>query len=92
MQKFIRAVIGTNNIDCCARVCHSPTAYGMQQSFGAGAATNSIEDLMHTSCILVIGANPTQGHPVTGARIKQRLMKGVPGIVIDPKTRICAPI
>lgn len=85
MQKFIRAVIGTNNIDCCARVCHSPTAYGMQQSFGAGAATNSIEDLMHTSCILVIGANPTQGHPVTGARIKQRLMKGVPGIVIDPR-------
>lgn len=85
MQKFIRAVIGTNNIDCCARVCHSPTAHGMQQSFGTGAATNSIEDLEHTTCILVIGANPTQGHPVTGAKIKQRLMKGVPGIIIDPR-------
>jgi len=85
LQKFIRAVIGTNNIDCCARVCHSPTAFGMQQSFGTGAATNSIDDLERTSCILVIGANPTQGHPVTGARIKQRLMKGVPGIIIDPR-------
>ncbi len=85
MQKFIRAVIGTNNIDCCARVCHSPTAFGMQKSFGTGAATNSIEDLEHTACILIIGANPTQGHPVTGARIKQRLMKGVPGIIIDPR-------
>ncbi len=85
LQKFIRAVIGTNNIDCCARVCHSPTAFGMQQSFGTGAATNSIDDLEHTTCILVIGANPTQGHPVTGARIKQQLMKGVPGIIIDPR-------
>ncbi len=85
MQKFIRAVIGTNNIDCCARVCHSPTAFGMQQSFGTGAATNSVEDLQHTQCILVIGANPTEGHPVTGAKIKQRAMKGVPLIVIDPR-------
>ncbi len=85
LQKFIRAVIGTNNIDCCARVCHSPTAFGMQKSFGTGAATNSVDDLEHTSCILVIGANPTQGHPVTGARIKQQLMKGVPGIIIDPR-------
>ena len=85
MQKFIRAVIGTNNIDCCARVCHSPTAFGMQKSFGTGAATNSIDDLEFTSCILIIGANPTQGHPVTGAKIKQRLMKGVPGIIIDPR-------
>ena len=51
MQKFIRAVIGTNNIDCCARVCHSPTALGMQRAFGTGAATNSIEDLDHTDCI-----------------------------------------
>lgn len=85
MQKFIRAVIGTNNIDCCARVCHSPTAWGMQKSFGTGAATNSVEDLEYTDCILIIGANPTQGHPVTGAKIKQRLMKGVTGIVIDPR-------
>lgn len=85
MQKFIRAVIGTNNIDCCARVCHSPTALGMQRAFGTGAATNSIEDLDHTDCIIVIGANPTDAHPVTGARIKQQFMKGVTSIVVDPR-------
>lgn len=85
MQKFIRAVVGTNNIDCCARVCHSPTALGMQRAFGTGAATNSIEDLEFTDCILIIGANPTDAHPVTGAKMKQRMMKGVTGIVIDPR-------
>jgi len=85
MQKFMRAVIGTNNIDCCARVCHSPTALGMQRTFGTGAATNSIEDLDHTDCILVCGANPTDAHPVTGARIKQTVMKGATLIVIDPR-------
>jgi formate dehydrogenase major subunit len=85
MQKFIRVVIGTNNIDSCARVCHSPTALGMQRSFGTGAATNSIEDLKHTDCILVIGANPTDGHPVTGAKFKQFAMKGKTTIVIDPR-------
>ncbi len=85
MQKFIRAVIGTNNIDSCARVCHSPTALGMQRSFGTGAATNSIEDLKHADCILVIGANPTDGHPVTGAKFKQFAMKGKTTIVIDPR-------
>lgn len=85
MQKFIRAVIGTNNIDGCARVCHSPTAIGLQRTFGTSAATNSIKDLKYTDCILVIGANPTAAHPVTGAKIKQRAMKGVPLIVIDPR-------
>lgn len=85
MQKFIRAVIGTNNIDCCARVCHSPTALGMQRSFGTGAATNSIDDLQKTEMILLIGANPTHGHPVTGAKIKQKVMKGTPLILIDPR-------
>ncbi|MCB1616139.1 MAG: molybdopterin-dependent oxidoreductase, partial [Pseudomonadales bacterium] len=84
MQKFIRAVVGTNNIDCCARVCHSPTAHGMQQSFGTGAATNSIVDLEYTNAIMVIGANPTSAHPVTGAKIKQQAMKGKTLIVIDP--------
>jgi len=84
MQKLMRAVIGTNNIDCCARVCHSPTAYGMQQSFGTGAATNSIKDLKKTEFVMVIGANPTSAHPVTGAKIKQLMMKGLPSIVIDP--------
>ncbi len=85
MQKFIRAVVGTNNIDCCARVCHSPTALGMQRAFGTGAATNSIEDLEFTDCIFVVGANPTDAHPVTGAKIKQRMMQGVTSIVVDPR-------
>ncbi len=86
MQKFIRAVIGTNNIDSCARVCHSPTALGMQRTFGTGAATNSIIDLKYTNCIMVIGANPTSGHPVTGAKLKQFAMKGAnTSIVIDPR-------
>jgi formate dehydrogenase major subunit len=85
MQKFIRAVIGTNNIDCCARVCHSPTALGMQRTFGTGAATNSVKDLDYTDCIIVIGANPTDAHPVTGARIKQKFMQGVTSIVVDPR-------
>ena len=84
LQKMMRAVIGTNNIDCCARVCHSPTAYGMQHSFGTGAATNSIDDIKKTNFILLIGANPTAAHPVTGAKIKQKVMKGTPLIVIDP--------
>ncbi len=85
MQKFIRAVMGTNNIDCCARVCHSPTAIGMQRTFGTGAATNSIKDLKLTDCIMVIGANPTDGHPVTGAKLKQVAMSGKTSIVIDPR-------
>ncbi len=84
MQKFIRAVIGTNNIDSCARVCHSPTALGMQRTFGTGAATNSVVDLKYTDLIMVIGANPTDAHPVTGAKMKQFAMKGT-SIVIDPR-------
>lgn len=86
MQKFFRAVVQTNNIDGCARVCHSPTALGMQRTFGTGAATNSIEDLKHTNCIMVIGANPTDAHPVTGAKMKQFAMKTENvSIVIDPR-------
>ncbi|MFZ9031056.1 MAG: formate dehydrogenase subunit alpha [Robiginitalea sp.] len=86
MQKFFRAVIQTNNIDGCARVCHSPTALGMQRTFGTGAATNSIADLKYTDCIMVIGANPTDAHPVTGAKLKQFAMKsGNVSIVIDPR-------
>ena len=84
MQKFIRTVINTNNIDGCARVCHAPTAYGMQQAFGTGAATNSIEDLDQTDAIFLFGANPTEAHPVTGAKIKQLFMQGVTSIVVDP--------
>ena len=85
-QKMIRAAIGTNNIDCCARICHSPTAWGMQQTFGTGAATNSTEDIYHADLFLVIGANPTNAHPVTGSKIKQQVMKGKKLIVLDPIT------
>ncbi len=85
MQKFFRAVIGTNNIDSCARVCHSPTAMGMQRAFGTGAATNSVVDLNYTDAIMIIGANPTDAHPVTGAKLKQFAMKGKTTIVIDPR-------
>ncbi len=85
MQKLLRVAIGTNNIDGCARVCHAPTAHGMQKAFGTGAATNSIQDLKKTDLILICGANPTEGHPVTGARIKQTVLKGTPLIVIDPR-------
>ena len=86
MQKFYRAVINTNNIDGCARVCHSPTALGMQRTYGTGAATNSIDDLKDTNCIMIIGANPTDAHPVTGAKMKQFAMKSDNiTIVLDPR-------
>ncbi len=84
MQKMTRVALNTNNIDGCARVCHAPTAYGMQKSFGTGAATNSIQDLDLTDCILLFGANPTEAHPVTGAKIKQLFMQGITSIVVDP--------
>ena len=83
-QKMIRQLVGTNNIDCCARVCHSPTAWGMQQSFGTGAGTNSALDIPLADCMIIIGANPTAAHPVTGAKIKQQAMSGATLIVIDP--------
>ena len=83
-QKMIRQLVGTNNIDCCARVCHSPTAWGMQQSFGTGAGTNSSYDIKLADMMIVIGANPTAAHPVTGAKIKQQVMAGAGLIVIDP--------
>tara|TARA_R110002110_G_scaffold5227_3_gene27151 strand:- start:254 stop:1948 length:1695 start_codon:yes stop_codon:yes gene_type:complete len=86
---MIRVAVGTNNIDGCARVCHAPTAWGMQQSFGTGAATNSVEDLKQADAIFMFGANPIKGHPVTGAKIKQAFMKGVTSIVVDPiKTKL----
>jgi formate dehydrogenase major subunit len=85
MQKFLRVVIGNNNIDGCARVCHAPTAFGMRASFGTGAATNSIDEIPQADCLLVVGANVTEAHPVTGAKLRQQAMKGVPLIVIDPR-------
>jgi formate dehydrogenase major subunit len=84
MQKLFRIVIGTNNIDGCARVCHAPTAMGMQWAFGTGAATNSVNELYKTKCVLLIGSNPTSAHPVTGARIRAVAQQGIPLIVIDP--------
>ncbi len=83
--KFMRCVIGTNHIDNCARVCHSATVTGMMETLGASAATNSIEDLDLADLIMVVGANPTESHPVVGARIKQAHRRGVPLIVIDPR-------
>ncbi len=90
-QKMIRQLVGTNNIDCCARVCHSPTAWGMQQSFGTGAGTNPATDIPLADLLFVIGANPTSAHPVTGAKIKQQALSGAKLIVIDPvKTELAS--
>lgn len=84
-QKFARTVIGTNNIDCCARVCHTPTAAAMKLMLGAGAATNSYDDIERARTILVCGSNSTENHPIVGARIKQATLKGANLIVIDPR-------
>ena len=84
-QKFARAVIGTNNVDGCARVCHAPTAGGMGALLGTGAATNSFDDIEMASTFLIVGANPTENHPIVGARIKQQVLSGSKLIVIDPR-------
>ncbi len=84
-QKFARLVLGTNNIDCCARVCHSPTAAAMKMTLGTGAATNSLDEIELAKTIIVCGANPTEGHPVTGARIKQAALRGANMIIVDPR-------
>jgi formate dehydrogenase major subunit len=85
VQKLARAVIGTNNVDCCARVCHAPSAVALKRAFGAGLATNSFDDIERAGAILVCGANATEDHPVVGARIKQAALRGTPLIVIDPR-------
>lgn len=84
-QKFARVVLGTNNVDCCARVCHQPTAAAMKAMLGTGAATNSFDDIEQAATILVSGANPTENHPVVGARIVQAVRRGARLIVIDPR-------
>ncbi|MBI3933554.1 MAG: formate dehydrogenase subunit alpha [Acidobacteria bacterium] len=84
-QKFARLVLGTNNVDCCARVCRAPSAAGMKQVLGTGAATNSLDDIEKARIILVCGANPTENHPIVGARIKQAALRGAHLIVIDPR-------
>ena len=84
-QKFARVVIGTNNVDCCARVCHTPTAAAMKLMLGTGAATNSFNDIEKAETILICGANATENHPIIGARIKQAALNGAKLIVIDPR-------
>jgi formate dehydrogenase major subunit len=85
VQKLIRAAFQNNNIDTCARVCHSPTGYGLKQTFGTSAGTQDFKSVEHADVIVVIGANPTDAHPVFGARMKQRLRQGAKLIVIDPR-------
>jgi formate dehydrogenase major subunit len=84
-QKFARVVLGTNNVDCCARVCHAPTAAAMKLTLGTGAATNSYDDIELAKTILVCGSNATENHPIIGARIKQAAWRGAKLIVIDPR-------
>lgn len=84
-QKFARVVLGTNNVDCCARVCHAPTAAAMSGMLGTGAATNSFGDIEAAAAFLVCGCNPTENHPVVGERIKQAVRRGAKLVVIDPR-------
>jgi formate dehydrogenase major subunit len=84
-QKLARAVIGTNNVDCCARVCHAPSAAALKRALGAGLATNSFDDIEIARTLLVCGANATEDHPIVGARIKQAARRGVRLIVVDPR-------
>ena len=84
-QKFARRVLGTNNVDSCASVCHTPTAAAMKLMLGTGAATNSYDDIERARLILVCGANATENHPIVGARIKQAARRGAQLIVVDPR-------
>lgn len=85
VQKLIRAGFGNNNVDTCARVCHSPTGYGLKQTFGESSGTQDFDSVMKSDVIVVIGANPTDGHPVFGSLMKKRLRQGAKLIVVDPR-------
>jgi formate dehydrogenase major subunit len=85
VQKLVRAAFGNNNVDTCARVCHSPTGYGLKTTIGESAGTQTFESVAHSDVIVVIGANPTDGHPVFGSRLKRRLREGAKLIVADPR-------
>jgi len=85
VQKMVRAAFGSNNVDTCARVCHSPTGYGLKQTFGESAGTQDFRSVAQADVIVVIGANPTDGHPVFASRMKQRLRQGAKLIVVDPR-------
>ncbi|MRT30709.1 formate dehydrogenase subunit alpha [Herbaspirillum sp. CAH-3] len=86
VQKLVRAAFGNNNVDTCARVCHSPTGYGLKQTLGESAGTQTFESVMKSDVILIMGANPAAGHPVFASQIKRRVRQGAKLIVIDPRT------
>src|SRR6476659_5318567 len=85
VQKLVRATFGNNNVDTCARVCHSPTGYGLSTTFGTSAGTQDFDSVEHTDVMIVLGANPTDAHPVFASRMKKRLREGAKLIVIDPR-------
>jgi len=86
VQKLVRAAFVNNNVDTCARVCHSPTGYGLKQTFGTSAGTQPFESVMDADVIMVIGANPTEAHPVFASQMKRRLREGAKLIVVDPRS------
>lgn len=85
VQKLVRAAFGNNNVDTCARVCHSPTGYGLKNTLGESAGTQEFDSVMQTDVIMLIGANPTEGHPVFASQMKRRLRQGAKLIIIDPR-------
>jgi formate dehydrogenase major subunit len=85
VQKLVRAAFGNNNVDTCARVCHSPTGYGLKNTMGESAGTQEFASVMKADAIILVGANPTEGHPVFGSQLKRRLRQGAKFIVIDPR-------
>src|SRR6202453_3742337 len=85
VQKLVRAAFGNNNVDTCARVCHSPTGYGLSKTFGTSAGTQDFDSVEQTDVVILIGANPTDAHPVFASRMKKRLRAGAKLIVIDPR-------
>ncbi|HUL48207.1 MAG TPA: formate dehydrogenase subunit alpha [Steroidobacteraceae bacterium] len=85
VQKLVRAAFGNNNVDTCARVCHSPTGYGLKNTMGESAGTQAFDSVMKADAILIIGANPTDGHPVFASQLKRRLRQGAKLIIADPR-------
>jgi formate dehydrogenase major subunit len=85
VQKLVRAAMGNNNVDTCARVCHSPTGFGLNKTLGTSAGTQPFDSVMDADVIMVIGANPTEGHPVFASQMKRRLRQGAKLIVVDPR-------
>ncbi len=85
VQKMVRTAFGSNNVDTCARVCHSPTGYGLKQTYGTSAGTQHFDSVLQADTIMIIGANPTDGHPVFASLLKRRLREGAKLIVLDPR-------